>query len=184
LNDDTVILLIKAGVQVALKGATRIRCIYGSVSAQGFSLSADNDKYLPIYSPDSHSFVTLSVGLDSPSPSALKTALKVEFPSISSVQLQEILDVAERYACAMILKMLSCNVCDFVTRFSPFETLFVGLKKIRSDEVMDNERSVVLREIGIEIRAENESHRFVTPTEYEDVATVFIKSINTGKLCT
>ena len=88
LEDDTILLLIKSNCQLALKGFALIRCVYGHVNVQGFSLSAISDVYHPFYSPDSHCLITLSVLSDPPSShiEALKTKLKTEFTSLNSGQ--------------------------------------------------------------------------------------------------
>lgn len=174
--DNTVVLVMAENCELALRGKAQLRCIRGVVESYGFMVEA-GEKWLPIFSPNSHSLIGLLSSMSSKAAPveeiSLHELLKVELPYASKQQRTKIEDSVTNSSSVVLLKKLSCSVCDYVTRSSPFQFLFTrSVGESVGISLLDRELELL----------EAATNIMVMPEDCRNAVDGFVYSVKVGML--
>ena len=109
---------------VALRGKVRLRVVHGHVNILGHDIRA-SDTFYPIYSPNSHCFMTMR-SCEHEEAFVTDAAADVMPQSVSAAerrQLAGVMHVAP-HASIVELRTLESRACDFITSFPSYANLF------------------------------------------------------------
>lgn len=154
-----------------------IQCIQGKAHILGFCL-CPNGKSLPVYSPNSHSLLTIVTSKSrntSHNPDDLSELLKAKIPSITNEELSQVLSLAKKRSAILLLQPESSQVFDFLSDFDHFHQLFDGGSKKHSPH-----QGVYVDAINLQV-IEDASNKMSEPDFYEEIGQQFLRGLKDGE---
>lgn len=121
-----------------MKGKARVKCIRGKADINGFRIYP-NGRYHSVYSPNSHSLLTLATSKSRSTKKFLGSVLKDEIPSLKDDEISEVVNLARDHSTVIAIERETSRVYDFVSGFDGFQRLFGDLltkQKQQSDVAM------------------------------------------------
>lgn len=161
---------MKQKSEVSLKGKARVKCIKGKACINGFRIYPDG-RYHSVFSPNSHSLLTLSTSKSRCTKKSLDSILKDEIPSLRDDEISEIVNLSGDRSTVLVIEQEMSQVYDFISGFDGFQRLFDDVSTKQQQQQCDGAFSD-----SFKLQVVNDApNKMQLPDYYTKIGAQFIK---------